>query len=278
MKKLILGILLASFCFTSKAQVFDTPRDGVYDKIHTVNRVPVPYAPLRQADVFWAKRIWRVIDMREKINQPLYYPAVPTNGRINIMTVIIKGLEEGSLTAYDAQYDDFTLPRQFEDIMRQLNKVDTITATKPYPPYETYDTIIENKFDVATVTMFRVKEDWFFDKQRSVLDVRILGICPVTEDYDDQGEFKGYKPLFWIYFPDARPLFAKNEVFNRFNDGQRLSFDDIFFKRMFGSYVMKESNVYDRRISEYCENMDALLEADRIKNDIFVFEHDVWEY
>jgi len=110
------------------------------------------------------------------------------------------------------------------------------------------------------------------------MDVRILGLCPVKDDFDEDGIFRGYKPLFWIYFPEARPIFAKNEVFNRFNDAERRTYDDVFWKRMFGSYVYKEQNVYDRKIVDYAMGLDALLEAERVKNDLFKFEHDLWEY
>jgi len=117
-----------------------------------------------------------------------------------------------------------------------------------------------------------------FDRQRSVLECRILGICPLREEYDIDGNLKGTRADFWIYFPEARNVLVKNEVFNRFNDGQRLTYDDWFFKRLFGSYVIKETNVYDRYINMYATNLDALLESERIENDTFVFEHDLWEY
>lgn len=74
-----------------------------------------------------------------------------------------------------------------------------------------------------------MKEDWFFDKQRSVMDVRILGLCPMKEKADPgSGEIIGYSPIFWVYFPQCRPIFAKSEVFNTKNDGERRSLDDLF--------------------------------------------------
>lgn len=279
MKKLfVLLFVLLGLGFSNQAQVMDTPRDGVYDKIHTINREPVPYAHLREADAFWAKRVWRVIDLREKVNHPLYYPNKPTNGRINLIGVLLQGLEEGSITAYGADNDEFTVPLTTEEIMKKLSKSDTIRDRFDPITYEPLpDTVIVTDFDASTVTMFRVKEDWFFDKQRSVLDVRILGLCPIREDYDQEGNLRGTRADFWIYFPDARQILVKNEVFNRFNDGQRLSYDDWFFKRFFGSYIVKESNVYDRYINMYATGLDGLLESERIDNDIFVFEHDLWE-
>ncbi|HNW96873.1 MAG TPA: gliding motility protein GldN [Bacteroidales bacterium] len=263
-----------------KAQVMDSPPlDGVYEKIHNLNRVPIPYAPLREADALWTKRIWRVIDMREKINHPFYYPIDEQNGRKSFMQVVLSAIQEGSITAYDIGNDEFLIPFTYEQIMKNLNSTDSVTQQRDYPPYDYYDTVIVQKFEPSTVKKIRIKEDWFFDKQRSVMDVRILGICPILDDIDPvTGESRGSKPLFWIYFPDARKIFANAEVFNRFNDAARLTYDDLFFKRMFNSYIYKETNVYDRKIIEYATGMDALLESERIKNDIFLWEHDLWEY
>ena len=50
-------------------------------------------------------------------------------------------------------------------------------------------------------------------------------------------------------------------------------------KRFFGSYITRESNVYNNRgIDQYAVGMEAMLEAERIKTDIFNFEHDMWEF
>jgi gliding motility associated protien GldN len=284
MKRLIFASVLllvsAGFAQFAQAQVIDEPppQDGAWTRENTSQLEPVPYVYVREADVFWGTRIWRTIDLREKINHPLYFPLSPTNGRINLMTVIFNGLKENAIKAYSVENDYFTVPMTYDEIMAKVERVDTIKATRPFPPYEEYDTVISQPFDFGSVQMIRLKEDWYFDKERSMMEARVLGICPVTIEYDNSGEFKGFRPLFWIYFPEARKLFAKYEVFNRFNDTERRSYDDVFFKRMFGSYIYKESNVYDRPISDYAVNMDALLESERIREQIFIREHDLWEY
>jgi len=283
MKKISIILFAATlFCITngvSAQSIFDSPpRDGTYDKIHVKNRKPVPYTNLREADVFWNKRIWRIIDMREKINHPLYYPIARIDNRRSIMQVMLDGIEEESLTAYDATSDEFLIPMTKDQALKIL--YDTITKSQQRldPPFDWYDTTYVEKFNTADVKQLRIKEDWFFDKQRSVMDVRILGICPIIDDIDDNGNVRGKKALFWIYFPEARPLFAQVEVFNRFNNAERRTLDDIFFKRLFNSYIYKEENVYDRFINEYARGLDGLLEAERIKNEIFLLEHDLWEY
>ncbi len=280
MKKQIILFLLSIVLGSAYAQVMDSPpRDGVFDKIHTVERKPIPYSPLREADVVWSTRIWRAIDFRQKINQPFYYPENPYNQWRNLMTVIMDALKEGTITAYQVTpTDEFTVPLTYQEIMSRLESADTVQLPRPYPPYDLYDTVIQVKFNANDVKMLRIKEDQFFDKQRSMMDVRIIGVCPVRDNFDENGNFRGRDPLFWLYFPEIRPVLAKSEVFNRFNDAERRTYDDIFWKRMFDSYIYKEKNVYDRKIIDYAQGLDALLESERIKGELFKFEHDLWEF
>lgn len=254
--------------------------DGVYVKEHYPTRKVIPYTHLREADVMWATRVWRKLDMREKINHPLYYPTEAIKNRRSLAQVIVEAVREGSLTAYDPLDDEFTITLTKAEIERKLSYVDTQYIESPDPPYDLVMTLIPEEFNPSTVKEFRLKEDWFFDRQRSVLDVRIIGIQPVAENIDKTtGEVRGTEPMFWVYFPEARNIFASAEVFNRVNDAERKTLEDIFWKRMFGSYIYKEKNVYDRSIGDYMLNtLDQLLEAEKIKEDIFILEHDLWEY
>jgi gliding motility associated protien GldN len=272
----VLGVVLVSENHVKAQNVLD----GVYVKEHYPTRKVVPYTHLREADVMWATRIWRKLDLREKINHPLYYPTEAIKNRRSLAQVIVEAVQEGSLTAYDPLDDEFTITLTKAEIERKLSYVDTQYIESPDPPYDLVMTVIPEEFDPSTVKEFRVKEDWFFDRQRSVLDVRIIGIQPVAEKIDKTtGEVRGTEPMFWVYFPEARNIFASAEVFNRQNDAERKTMEDIFWKRMFGSYIYKEKNVYDRSIGEYMLNgLDQLLEAERIKENIFILEHDLWEY
>ena len=280
MRFIIFAGLLFGISATTDAQILDSPRDGVYDQIHVNEKKPIPYYPVREADVAWRKRIWRMMDLRQKINQPFYYPETPQKGWKNFMTVIMDAIREGTITAYDPTNDDqFLVPLTYQEIENKFSKVDTVPIVDPNNPQRIirYD-VVKEDFRSSDVQRLKIKEEWFFDKQRSVMDVRILGICPVKNLYDDNGEFFGLQDMFWIYFPEARPVFAQAEVFNRHNGAERRTYDELFWKRKFGSYVYKEENVYDRKISDYAAGMDALLEAQRIKNELFEIEHDLWEY
>jgi gliding motility associated protien GldN len=254
--------------------------DGVYTKENTRTRRFIPYTHLREADVMWSKRIWRVIDLKEKMNQPLFYPGEPILDRKCLYDVIKDAaLNDGAITCFDnpAFDDEFRYEMTKSEVEALLFSWDTLQTEDPNTG-EMKSAPTKNAVEGNEITQYWVKEDWFFDKQRSVLDVRIIGLCPLTVKKSEAGEVLGSKPLFWIYFPEARPVFANQEVFMRHNDAERRTLEDIFWKRMFSSYVRKETNVYNRTINDYKLGLEALLESDRIKEDIFKYEHDLFHF
>lgn len=276
LKCLIIGVFTLAAA-SAYSQVLDTgPRDGIYDKTAIMQMSPIPYVPLREADVIWSKRIWREINMKEKMNQPFYFPETPQGTWRSFMQIILDNLKEGTITAYED--DKFILPRNYNELMKQSEKPIKKTLLREGTDVE-YDTTYTDSFDPKVVTKLKLKEQWVFDRQRSVPECRILGICPVKESYTDQGEYRGDFDMFWIYFPECRNILAKAEQFNLKNgDAGRLSYDDVFMKRMFNSFIYKEENVYDRKIADYATGVDALLEADRAKTSLHEFEMDLWEY
>lgn len=276
-------LLLPTLLFGSMTAHAQTVLDGPYIKEHTKTKKVVPYAHLREADVFWSKRIWRVVDLREKVNHPLYYPTKEINDRKCLFDVIKQAImTDGSIAAYyvgvDGQDDEFTQVLSRAELEEIFVSEDTVW-TEDLDTGEFISELVRTELESSDIKQYRLKEDWFFDKQRSKMDVRIIGIAPMKEMRNEDGEFLGFSPIFWLYFPECRYVFANWDVFNRNNDAERRSFEDIFWKRQFNSYIIKESNVYDRYIVEYKQGgIDALLESERIKEEIFVMEHDLWNF
>ncbi|HZX57610.1 MAG TPA: gliding motility protein GldN, partial [Mucilaginibacter sp.] len=128
-----------------------------------------------------------------------------------------------------------------------------------------------------SIVKFRIKEDWVFDRQRSVFEPRIIGIAPMFKP-KVTGVNLDYQAAFWIYFPDARPILATKEVVSRNNDNTGLSYDDVFMKRIFASYIVKQSNDANNRIKDYAQGIDRLYEAERIKKDLMNWELNLWQY
>lgn len=284
MKRLMLIVIAAIMLMVAPKDSFaQDVLDGIYRPEHTLERRVIPYAPLREADIMWLKRVWRRIDLREKINHSMYFPEKPAQGRKSLFDVIKDAiLNDGTLTAYDPGAlgdDDMFTKRMTTDEVRSLLVRQDTTYTEDLYTGEMKPEIVVIEVKSTDVKWYEVKEEWFFDRQRSVMDVRTIGICPMKANKDDlTGEFRGLQKLFWIYYPEARYVFVKSEVFNRANDVERRTYEDIFWKRQFGSFIIKESNVYNRAIAQYEKGLDALLEAEAIKTEITNMEHDLWSY
>lgn len=258
----------------------------VYTREHIRNKQPVPYAYVREADVVWAKDIFRIIDLRQKQNLELYYPMKAIGDRMSLVGLLLYGIDNEGIRAFstDDPRNEFVVQMTKDDIDESFGAgVDTLKVPDVNTGLLT-DVIVASERKVEEVKQIMLKEKWFFDKNHSVMKVQIVGICPIRvypqrDDQDMPTDIILRQPTFWVYFPEVRPILANHEIFNRNNDAQRISFDDYFWQRRFNSYIVAESNVYDNRwITSYTLGMDSQLEAERIKNWMLEMEHDLWEY
>lgn len=275
-------ICVLAVALSAEAQT-QTVLDGAYVKETNLTKRVIPYPSLREADVMYVRRIWQDIDLRQKINQMFYFPVDPIEDRKNLFDVIRYALEvEGSLTAYGTgpagDDDEFRYPYSGAQVDSVLNPVVIIPQFDPVTGEVIGSMEAETTLNSQDIVRYRVKEDWVWDRQRSQRQVRIIGIAPIIEKKDDEGNSQGLAPLFWLYYPECRYVFANAECYNYENDAQRRTFEEIFQKRFFSSYIVKETNVFDRSIADYAQGLDALLESERIKDELFTIEHDLWHY
>ena len=296
MKKLILVFTATLFLWITAQSQSVLEMNSIHPKEHFPNKKVQTYPSLREADVMWSRTIWREIDLREKINHPFYYPENDGVGhtiddRKSLIDVLYTAIQAGELTAYGnaAMDDEFREPMSQEERKRiggakeeMIEVIDWDAVAEGADPDEAKTTKLNKvAFNRNSIKKWRIKEIWYFDKQASVMGVRIVGLCPLQEGQDEvTGRLDGsYNPLFWVRFEEARNILVNAEAFNLMkNDAERRTYDDIFWKRMFSSVIVKEANVMDRKISEYMIGLDALLEAERVKAEIFNIEHDLWEY
>ena len=211
------------------------------------------------------------MDVREKMNLPFAYPERP------FFTILMDAAESGEITVYSQEDDKFSSKLTPDEVASMGATIDTVITFDP-ETYEEQIQVVTNELNHEDVKRFRLKEVWFFDEETSTLQVRILGIAPLIDVKDDNGNFLYELPMFWVYYPEARKVLARERVFNFGNDTAPVTWEDLLEMRFFASYIYKESNVFDRRLQEYLSGVDLLLEADKIKQEIFNFEHDLWSY
>lgn len=264
---------------SKKVKPFERPLDGYFKKTNIMNARVTPMPSLRESDVMFAKRVWREIDTREKMNRYISSP------KAALITILVDAIANGELTAYDPTPgskedptgDSFAhplTPSQAKSRMADsvvIDKFDKNTGEK------IGSTLQAGEFNPDSIVKFRIKEDWIFDKQRSVFEPRIIGIAPMMKPKVG-GADADYIPIFWVYFPEARQVLATKEVISRNNDATGLSYDDIFMKRLFSSYIVKVSNEKDERIKDYAQGIDRLYESEKVKKSLMDWELNLWQY
>jgi gliding motility associated protien GldN len=260
-----------------------TGRGDIYTRKNMEQRFPLKYHHLEEKDIFWEKRVWRVIDVREKINNPFGYPKQP------FINILMEAAISREIPIYAP--DDDIKPERFVDTMPVADLQTKISRVDSFPILDDWGNqaldafgnpmykIVTNELNPEDIQRYRLEEVWFFDEENSRMGVRIVGIAPMLQVTNNQtGAVLGEGPIFWIYYPEARDLLAKNRAFNPFSDVDVMSWEDIFEMRLFSSYIMKESNVYDRRIQDYKTGLDILYESENIHMSIFNLEQESWKH
>lgn len=273
-------IVFVSFFFLAliggaKAQVLTPQDDGIIPdppKAYHHNMV-FTYPYLREADIMYSTRHWERIDLREKMNHHLYYPIQAVPDRKSLYDVIMDGiLTEGTIVEVFGD-DRFERPLTPEQVQNYASKIDTLRDPDDPSIILLVDT---TEIKSNNVIAWDIKSDWYFDKRRGEMKNRIIGLSPVVQNPETQEIYN----LFWVWFPDARYALATHVAFNNHNNSSRLTYDQVFHIRMFSSTIYKEDNVYDRQVKDYKRNspLEQLLEAERIKENLREFEHELWEY
>lgn len=127
--------------------------------------------------------------------------------RENFVKKIISAAYSGKVKTYDAC---FNTPLSVDQVRAIENYSDTVTLQRSYSPYEEYDTIIGHQINLNQITRIRFLEEWYFEENKYEVKKKVLGIAPMIKKYNEEGVFRGYMPLFWIYFDKDYP--AKYKV------------------------------------------------------------------
>ncbi len=260
-----------------KVKIKTPPKDGFFARKDVDSSVMVPFADVREEDVFYSKRVWREIDLRDTINSVL------KSENSKLIDIIMEAVANEELTVYSPK--DTTQGKLLEDndsfriAMTAQEALMSARGTSEGEPDA------NGKIGAPTLRRlrpdefmkYRIKEDWIFDIKRSVFEPRIVGIAPMKMVEGN------WQPVFWIYYDEARPLLSKSKLTNPGNDASVLTYDDFFVRRLFASNIVKETNPANKTIIEILNQTDPkdprkLYESERIKKGIADYEQSLWEY
>lgn len=238
--------------------------------------VVTPYASVTESNMKYRKRVWRQIDSRQKLNSYFTWQGDPLNKVLYQMAI------KGQATAY--QYDSLKSTFDLKTLATLGDKkVKTLIHNwrSPNDPTDLVDTFYQEKFDWKSIIKYEVMEDWYFDAAQGAFVSRIIAIAPLYQ-VTVNGLNKDM-PMFWLKMTDLRAEFAKHKVTTRNSQPTMLTWDDVFNSyHLYDGFIVKATGSDGKYLSskpEYMHNgVDMLLASEELKHDLFIFEHDLWEY
>ena len=319
MKKLFFIVLLFAGVFTANAQhqinSFFNQNGTIRLETQELDEASDTLASVfhRTEDVVWSRLIYRVIDMRYKQNYQLYFPVTSADPQYrNLFKVMLDAIVDGMPVYEKSQEPGDIKPRLETPLAKDqipglLNTdregiSDGDIATSDYMLIH-YDSVTDKmSFNdymyqqyVRNQLKFMILEVVFFDKHYSRLFSKIIAIAPMSSE-DIEGEDTPimdalYQSLrFWVVYDDFRPYMARQYMIPQSNDSKRVTFEQFFAQKLYTSYIIGDSNMYDRMLAEAAtrgrdEQEDKALierelkkEQQRIENELMTFELDLWEY
>ena len=319
MKKLFCIVLLFAGVFTANAQhqinSFFNQNGTIRLETQELDEASDTLASVfhRTEDVVWSRLIYRVIDMRYKQNYQLYFPVTSADPQYrNLFKVMLDAIVDG-MPVYEKSQEPGDIkplletPLAKDQIPGLLNTdregiSDGDIATSDYMLIH-YDSVTDKmSFNdymyqqyVRNQLKFMILEVVFFDKHYSRLFSKIIAIAPMSSE-DIEGEDTPitdalYQSIrFWVVYDDFRPYMARQYMIPQNNDSKRVTFEQFFAQKLYTSYIIGDSNMYDRMLAEAAtrgrdEQEDKAIiekelkkEQQRIENELMTFELDLWEY
>ena len=243
------------------------PSDGIYNS-NVNERKAMNHHHIEERDVLWEKRIWREIDVNELQNHHFAFEKKP------LASILLEAANKGKLTAYSPADDEFSKCMSTEEISSIIHKKDTIMLNdldadtlKPV--------VVYRDFDPKAVVRYRIKEVVYFDSRLGKFNTRILGVAPIMNHYDNDGNFLATAPICWFYYDELRPVLAKEASYGGKTDTNNLTWTDIFDSRVLEGTITKESNVYDARLQDKFSSINKIYEAQKIHENMRNIEEDL---
>ncbi|MEI2275619.1 gliding motility protein GldN [Sphingobacterium sp. ML3W] len=245
--------------------------DGFYQANSMEDAVPFAYPEVNKKNIRFYKRVWRDIDLKDEKN---YILAIPGN---SLIEVVMKAIEKGKLSLYSPDDDSFKGRLSAQEGMARF--ADSVLV----PIFDGEGNQIDskmalNEFDPSRVTKFRVKEDIFFDKQRSRLETRIIGVAPLMNitTSAELAESVGATPAFWLYFPQLRYSLVQVDISDPDKGLYDMTMDDFFVQNKFASTIVRESSPGMLQNLKESENGGQLLDGRKVEEKLDAYKKKLW--
>lgn len=245
--------------------------DGFYQANSMEDAVPFAYPEVNKKNIRFYKRVWRDIDLKDEKN---YILAIPGN---SLIEVVMKAIEKGKLSLYSPDDDSFKGRLSAQEGMARF--ADSVLV----PIFDGEGNQIDskmalNEFDPSRVTKFRVKEDIFFDKQRSRLETRIIGVAPLMNitTSAELAESVGATPAFWLYFPQLRYSLVQVDISDPDKGLYDMTMDDFFVQNKFASTIVRESSPGMLQNVKESETGAQLLDGRKVEDKLDAYKKKLW--
>jgi gliding motility associated protien GldN len=263
----------------------------------------------RRDDIVWSRIVYRIIDMREKQNSQLYFPITPTVKYKNLLRVILEATVNDTLKGYEKKdediqpawnkapickekFADFFIDCDWDSAEQKIRKTplvknDPIT-NKPIVNDYAFGSYSANSLKYV------IQEIVFFNKHYSKMYSKVIAIAPYFSKNEinltklntggiaktDEGIWNYFQSsvVCWFLYDELRPYIVKELIVPNGNENQRMTFDDFFSQRLFYSYLLGDSNMFDKMLLQtYSDPVSIRREQQRIEYELMNIEQDIWE-
>lgn len=162
-------------------------------------------------DSILTKRIYRTVDISDTShNSSGKWKLKLEDIDTPLSEILIKMATRGKVKAYSAEDSSFS---------KILTNDVLIKMVTPRPDTECiYDPavggmmkIIRRDMNYDDIVKFSMLEEWVYERRTGHTSIQIVGIAPLQDIYSDNGEYKGYKPMFWLKYDDVQDVVKRYE-------------------------------------------------------------------
>ena len=232
-------------------------------------------------DITWQRDVFRMLDLNDSKNAPLYFPPQPDGERQNLFSLLFENVALGKLKVYDYLDGKEVFTEDYQVKFNELLDRFWIPYEKEPDPKSPQDTLYKvETVDIPSneVTLYYIKESYYLDQRTSSVKRKVLCFCPVLVREDETGETRRY-PLFWVPFDQARQLLSTHSLStSNYNAASRMTIYDYFMRHQYKGDIYKVYNLQNQNIMNYCTTPEEIAaEQARLEKELDMMLNGLWE-